>query len=74
MKFTNVNTQKIDSFLLKIYIITITIFFIQNKYEKKYYFFKKTFLLANPSIKIVIGISFFFKNIDINFLKLKKFI
>lgn len=49
-------------------------FLIQNKFEKAK-FFKKTFLLANTSIKIVLKIYFsFFSNINIKFAKVKELI
>ena len=62
---TDVNAQKIDEFLLKIYSIAIVAFQIFDKLGHSY-FFQKTFLLAEISIKIFLGILFLtFSNIDI---------
>lgn len=53
-RLINVNVQKIDSSVLKIYKMVIARFFLQNKLRRAW-FFEKTFLLANTSMKMVLG-------------------
>ena len=62
---TNVKAQKIDGFTLKTFGIVLASFQIENKLEKAW-FFQETFLLANTSVEVVLGIPFFtFSNADI---------
>ena len=66
---TDVSTPKIDSSLLKIYKIAIASFKVINKLSKAQ-FFQKTFLLANTSMKVVLGMAFLiFNNANIQFIK-----
>lgn len=55
---TSVGVQKIDSLALETYDIVSVRFSLQDNLEK-IWFFKKTFLLADTSMKVVLGISFF---------------
>lgn len=67
----NISTQKIDKSILKIFKIAITNFQVKNML-KTLVFFRKTFLIANTSIKVVLKILFFiFSNINIGFTKEK---
>lgn len=62
---TDVNIQKINCLPLVIYKIVLASFLIYNKL-KKVWFFKKTFLLVNISIKMVLRMLFLtFLNINI---------
>lgn len=66
---TNINGQKIDSLSLKTYRMVITGFLVQDRLEKVW-FFKKTFLLIDTSMKVILEILFFiFSNVDIWFIK-----
>ena len=65
--------QKIDDFTLETFKIVLTSFPVENKLQKAL-FFKKTFLLAELCIKVVLRMAFFiFKNKNIKFIQ-KKFI
>ena len=62
---TNIVIQKIDKSLLKTYSIVIAAFQILNKL-RRFWFFQKTFLLTDISVKVVFGIPFLtFSNADI---------
>lgn len=64
---TNVDAQKIKSFLLKTHEIIIVRFSMIDKLQH-IRFFKKTFLLTNTNIEVVLRIPFLFlSNIDIYF-------
>ena len=64
---TNVGAQKIDGSALKTYNMTIAGFSIQDKLDRAQ-FFEETFLLANTSIKVVLGMFFLaLSNADILF-------
>lgn len=52
----NVNSQKIDNFLLKIYGVVFAKFLVKDK-ESKDRFFKETFLLADTNIEVILRIS-----------------
>ena len=54
---TGIGTQKIDGFALKTYSIVILGFSIQDK-TGKIRFFEETFLLADTSIVVVLGMPF----------------
>ena len=54
---TDVNAQKIDTSLLITYGIIISAFYVLDKLGHSW-FFHKTFLLANISIKIVLAMPF----------------
>lgn len=61
---TSVRAQKIDRIILKTYDMVSANFLFLNS-QKKVWFFKKTFLLTNTSIEIVLEKFFlFFKNAD----------
>lgn len=63
----NISIQKIVNTILEIYGIIISIFLLLNK-DSKERFFKKTFLLVNVSLYIILGIFFvIMNNVDINF-------
>lgn len=66
--------MKIDSLAIETYNMVLTRFLLQDNLEK-IQFYKRTFLLTNISIEVVLKISFLFlNNIDIKFGKLKKLI
>lgn len=63
--------QNLNSFMLKIYKIIITIFLVINK-VKRSKFFETIFLLIDISINIAFGIFFLtLSNIKINFINQK---
>ena len=65
IRVTDVNTQKIDRSSLATYNMIIAVFQIVNKLNCSQ-FFQKTFLLANISMKVVLGMPFFiFSNADV---------
>lgn len=67
VKFIEIGAQKINSYPLKTYEIVSARFSFQDK-EDKDWFFKKTFLLANISIEVILSMTFFtLSNVDINF-------
>ena len=57
MQKTNIGAQKIDKFLLKTYEKIITAFKVLDKLSCSW-FFQKTFLLTDISIKVVLGMVF----------------
>lgn len=62
-----IGKQKIDSFALNIYSIIIARFLIKDK-RRKIRFFVETFLLADTSMDIVLGMSFLtLSNVEIAF-------
>ena len=64
---TNVETQKIDNTILKIYEMIVSIFSILDK-DSRERFFEKSFLLANVKPDIVLGIPFLtISNINVDF-------
>lgn len=72
VRIINVGAQKIDCLIMKIYKMVIVKFLVYNKLDK-IQFFKKTFLLVNTSMKVVLIIFFLsFNNADIEFTKQKK--
>lgn len=59
--------QKIDANWLETYQMIIALFQIDDK-DKKFYSFKKTLLLSNISIDIVMRMYFLtLSNVDVNF-------
>lgn len=63
-----IKTQKIDGIILDTYKMLITAFLITDKANLEK-FFKKTFLIANISSKVVFGILFFIlSHINVDFL------
>ncbi len=69
---TNIGAQKIDGLPLGTNNMTSTEFSLQNN-QKKVRFFEKTFLLANTSIEVVLGMLFLsFSNTDIKFAESRK--
>lgn len=71
-KSTNIDIQNVDKLALKIYEMTITEFSIKDKL-RKIQFFKKTFLLADTSMKLVLRIPFFLlSKVNINFSEVKE--
>ncbi len=66
-RITNVDVQKIDSLALKTYGMTIVGFSVVNK-PRQIRFFKKTFLLVDTSIKVILGMLFLsLSNANIHF-------
>ena len=57
VKVTNVGAQKIDRSSLATYSIVIAIFQVVNKLGC-FWFFQKTFLLANISMQVVLAMPF----------------
>lgn len=71
---TNINISKIDNLVIKIYAIDTVGFLSEDRY-KKVWFFKKTLLLADTSIDMVLEISsFILNNTNINFIEIRIFI
>lgn len=62
---TSIGAQKIDGLIQEIYIIVLASFSLQNSLER-IWFFEKTFLLANTSIKVVLRMLFLANN-NVNF-------
>ena len=68
---TNIGTEKIDIFSLASYGMIIAVFQVLDKLDCSW-FFQKTFLLANISIKMVLSIPFLIvSNINVQFAEKK---
>ena len=66
---TDVGAQKIDGSILKIFGIVLASFQMKDKLRKTQ-FFQETFLLADISTKVVLGMSFFtFSNANVQFVE-----
>lgn len=64
----DIRAQKIDNIILKTHKIIVVIFLIVN-HIKQIEFFKKIFLIANISLKVVFKMLYFtLNNTNINFL------
>lgn len=62
-----INAQKINDFKLNIFGMVLVFFLVKN--EKKFYFFKKIFLVTNLSINVALKMFFFIlNNIEVNFV------
>ena len=71
VQMTNVSAQKIDKFLLANYGMVIAFFQVLNQFGCSW-FFQETFLLANISMGMVLGIFFLtFSNANIQFAEKK---
>ena len=69
--FTNIRVQKIDNSTFEIFEMVLASFQVEDKLEKPR-FFQKTFLLADPSIEVVLKILVLtFSNADIKFAQKK---
>lgn len=69
---TSIGVQKIDSLPIKTYNMVLASFLLMDSLGK-IRFFEKTFLLANTSIEVVLGMPLLFlSNINIKFAKLGK--
>ncbi len=69
---TSVRAQKIDGLLLETYSMVSASFSLQNSLGRVW-FFEETFLLADTSIKVVLGMLFLsFSNANVKFAKLGK--
>lgn len=67
--FTNVKAYKIDNSIFDLLSMILANFWIQNKFEKTW-FFKKKILIANINMEIVLKILLLiFYNINILFVK-----
>ena len=67
VRFTNVEAQKINSFILITYRIVIAIFQADNELGKAK-FFKKSFLVAETSVDVLLVMFFLaFSNVDVKF-------
>ena len=68
IRLTDVGAQKIDGTMLDTFGIIVTAFLVMNK-ANRVRFFEKTFLVANVSLEIVLGMLFFtLSGVDVNFL------
>ena len=68
---TNVGAQKIDKSLLPTYSMVIAAFQVIDKLSRSW-FFQDTFLLADISMKVVLGLLFLIlSHIDVQFAKKK---
>lgn len=56
---TNIRAQKIDGSILGTYTMVIDEFFLQDKWGRNW-FFKEIFLLADVSVKVILGILLLF--------------
>lgn len=64
---TSIKAQKIHGFILETYGMASTSFSFQDN-QKRVWFFEETFLLADISMEIVLGMQFlFFSNADFHF-------
>ena len=64
----NIRTQKIDSTILDIYVIVVTVFTLTEK-TNQVKFFEETFLVVNISLEVVHGMIFFIlSSADVDFL------
>ena len=71
VKVTKVGAQEIDGFSLATYGMVIATFQGVDKLGRSW-FFQETFLLADISMKVVLGMLFFtFSNVDIQFAEKK---
>ena len=71
VRVTNVGVQKIDGSSLATYDMVIAAFQVVNKLSCSQ-FFQETFLLADISIEVVLGILFLtFSNADVQFAEKK---
>lgn len=71
---TKIKAQKIDGSILGTYRMVIARFFLQDKWGQDQ-FFKKIFILADVSVKMIIGILFlFFSNANLQFSKVERLI
>ena len=69
VRVTNIGAQKINKSLLATYGMVIAAFQVVNKLDCSQ-FFQETFLLANISMKVVLGMPFFtFSNADVQFVE-----
>lgn len=74
IRSNNVGTQKIDGLPLKTYKMVVAKNLVQDK-DSKDRLFEETFLIANTSIDVILGMLFLnLNNADINFWEAKKFI
>ena len=68
---TDIGTQKIDSSTLEIFEMVLADFYLEDKLGRAQ-FFQKTFLLANISTEVVLGLPFLtLSNADVQFLEKK---
>ena len=68
---TDVGAQKIDGSLLKTFEMVITGFQVEDKLDRAW-FFQESFLLAETSIEVVLGMPFLtFSNADFQFVEKK---
>ena len=71
VRVTHVNVQKIDSLSLATYNIVIAAFQVVDKLNR-FWIFQETFLLADISMEVVLGMLFLtFSNADVQFAELK---
>ena len=67
VRVTDISAQKIDGSLLATYNMVIAVFQVVNKLGR-FWFFQETFLLANISMKVVLGMLFLIlNNADVQF-------
>ena len=70
---TSVWAQKIDGLPLATYNMASARFLIPDSL-KRFWFFEKTFLLADTNMEVVLGMSFFsLSNANVEFAELKRF-
>ena len=66
---TDIRAQKIDNLLLRTFRMVIAGFQVEDKLDRAH-FFQESFLVANISMKVVLGMPFLtFSNVDIQFAK-----
>ena len=64
---TNVGAQKVDGSTLETFGMVLASFQVENKLRRAH-FFQKTFLVANTSIEVILGLPFLaLSNADVSF-------
>lgn len=66
---TDIGAQKIDGSIFDIFRMVLTNFHVKNKLDKTW-FFQKTFLIANTTLEVMLGMLFLkFNNADVQFIE-----
>ena len=68
-RHTNIGAQKIDGFNLQMFVMVLADFQVEDKLGKAR-FFQETFILADISVEVVLGMLFLtFSNVDVQFVE-----
>lgn len=69
IRLTNIKAQIIDGYIFETFEMVLASFQVKDKL-KRVWFFQKSFLLADISVEVILGIFFLiFSNIDIQFVE-----